>query len=138
MRHVLLDTNVILRFLRRDDPAQSPLAAALFDEGVKGGCTLGISWYVVAECVWALRSHYDAPRKDIAISLAKLIGFDAVVCDNKPVLLDALDRYGTSKLDIVDCLLAAESASGGKALATFDLGIGKHFNEISLLQWGDG
>lgn len=135
MKHIILDTNVILRFLRGDDPSQSPQAAALFGEAVNGGCALMIGWHVVAESVWALRHHYDAPREGIATHLSNMIAAEAVVCDDKPAVLDALQRYGSTKLDIVDCLLASSAAAGGDDLATFDQGIGKNFSDITFWDW---
>lgn len=135
MKHVLLDTNVILRFLRRDDSEQSPQAAALFDAATNGDCTLRIGWHVVAECVWALRHHYDASREGIATSLSTMITSEAIVCDGKPMMLNALERYRSSKLDIVDCMLASESAGKDETLATFDHGISKEANGISLWDW---
>jgi predicted nucleic-acid-binding protein len=135
VKHVLLDTNVVLRFLRNDDPIQSPQAAALFEDAANGECALSIGWHVVAECVWALRHHYDAPRQGISNNLKKLIELEVIACADKSTVLDALERYGLTKLDIVDCMLAAESIASGELLATFDQGIGKQAAEIRQWKW---
>ncbi|MEM6256696.1 MAG: PIN domain-containing protein [Planctomycetota bacterium] len=102
---------------------------------MNGGCKLRVGWHVFAECIWALRHHYDAPRQEIVASLSTMIASESVVCEGKAVLLDALERYVSTKLDIVDCMLAAESGSGGGVLATFDQEIGKKFTEIAGWEW---
>lgn len=107
----------------------------MFDEALNGGCKLRFGWHVFAECIWALQHHYDAPRQEIAASLSTMIASESVVCEGKAVLLDALERYVSTKLDIVDCMLAAESGSGGGVLATFDQEIGKKFTEIAGWEW---
>ena len=51
-------------------------------------------------------------------------------CDSQPIMLDALDRYNKTKLDIVDCLLAARAVVADTAVATFYVDIGKEFADV--------
>jgi predicted nucleic-acid-binding protein len=52
---VALDTNVLVRLLVNDDPAQAELAAACIDASV--GCFVPIT--VALELEWVLRSHAE-------------------------------------------------------------------------------
>ena len=132
MKRYLLDTNVVLRFLRNDDPKQSPQAVALFAGAVDGRYVLRLANEVVAESEWVLRDGYKLDRATIATSLAKLIDPPCVECVNKAAVQDALDHYRTTTLDIVDCLLAAEAIDERFTLATFDKKIGKRIPGVYL------
>lgn len=136
MKHYHLDTNVVLRFLRKDDPAQSPAAADLFARADDQQCLLLISREVIAEAVWVLTSHYNADRGQVAQLLSGLLALPGIECDQGPAVLDALKRYSSTKLDIVDCLLVAVAAANGDPLATFDEGIRKRCPDIEL--WDQG
>jgi len=107
-------------FLKLDDAAQSPLARSLFEQASNGECLLILDKIVIVETVWVLRSVYDDTRERIANVLAKLVIKPGIRCDDAPITIDAIIRYRTSMLDIVDCFLAAQAAADDDAVATFD------------------
>ena len=53
-----IDTNVLVRFLVRDDPEQFERARRLIKREVGGGETVLISLLVLLETEWVLRSRY--------------------------------------------------------------------------------
>lgn len=120
MTRYRLDTNVLIRFLTHDDPKQTPQADALFREAEAGRCVLVLDAIVLVEAVWVLSSVYNQPREKIAESLARLVFMPGIRCKEARVTLGALSRYKQSKLDIVDCFLAAQAVAEGDAVATFD------------------
>jgi len=132
VKRYFLDTNVILRFLMKDDPVQSPKAALLFAAADAGECALAVTRDVIAESEWVLRSYYKIERSVIATQLSELIRRSGLTVPDGAVLLDGLSRYRETKLDIVDCLLAAAASADGSGVATFDRGIGKHFEDVIL------
>lgn len=132
MKRYLIDTNIILRFLLKDDAEQYARVAALFREANDNRWPVRLGREVVAETVWALRHHFDQTREKIADDLIELIRPPMIQCDNKPGILTALARYRDTSLDIVDCLIAAEVMFTGEHLATFDKKIGKKFPEVEL------
>ena len=75
---------------------------------------------VLAECVFVLESFYEHPRTDIAAALRTLISSPGVEMSENAVHLDALDRYGKTKVHFVDCLLAAAAKAEDSPVATFD------------------
>lgn len=130
MNRYRVDTNVLIRFLKLDDAAQSPLARSLFEQASNGECLLILDKVVIIETVLVLRSVYDDSRERIADALAKLVIKPGIRCDDASITIDAIIRYKTSMLDIVDCFLAAQAAADGDAVATFDQGIRRAFQGL--------
>jgi predicted nucleic acid-binding protein len=126
-----LDTNVLIRFLKLDDPAQAKRVKRLFTQAANGECLLLLDRVVLIEAVWVLRSVYDDEREKIAEALAKLVIKPGIRCEDGPVTIDALYRYQMTTLDIVDCYLAAQAAAEGDALASFDKALGKAFDDVA-------
>lgn len=134
MKRYRLDTNVLIRFMKLDDARQSKRAQALFADAANGECMLLLDRAVLIETVWVLRSIFSDERGPIAQALAKLVVKPGIRCEDGPVMIDALYRYRTTTLDIVDCYIAAQAAAEGDTLATFDKALSKAFEDVSL--WG--
>ena len=120
MIRYLLDTNVLLRFLRGDDAQHSPSARTLFSDACDGKCVLILTEVAVAEAVWVLDSFYHTGRKQIAEGLSKVILSAGIRCVKRDEMLDALKRFASTKCDFLDCYLAALAAASGDYVATFD------------------
>lgn len=116
----LVDTNLIVRHFVQDDEKLARTAGRLFEACDRGELVLVLLPAVVAECVFVLESFYERPRADIARVLSSLIASPGVELAGSAVHLDALSRYGTSKLHFVDCLIAATAAEAGIPVATLD------------------
>ena len=84
---------------------------------------------IVAECVWVLRSFYDETRADIARTLSSFVTRPGIAADDPALVVDALERMGRTRLDYVDCYLAARGARTGEAMASFD-GNFRKFDDI--------
>lgn len=123
----LLDANVLIRFLRGDHPEHSLAARILFNEACDGKCILILTEVTVAEVVWVLDSVYDTTRQKIATGIRKVILSAGVRCYNRDEMIDALDRYASTKCDFIDCYLAAQAAKSGDHIASFD----KDFNRFT-------
>ena len=120
MTKYLLDTNVLLRFLRDDHPSHSPAARSLFFDASDGKCVLVLTEVAVAEAVWVLESFYQTRRTDIAEGLSKVITSAGVRCMRQIEMIDALNRFASTNCDFLDCYLAALAAASGDHVATFD------------------
>lgn len=110
---IALDTNVVVRFLTRDDPAQAIRAKALIETGAAF-----VPRTVVLETEWVLRTIYRFKRDAIAAGLTRLLGLPGVEIEDRPTVARALDwcRQG---LDFADALHLASSVQA-QAFATFD------------------
>ncbi|HEY1684368.1 MAG TPA: PIN domain-containing protein [Tepidisphaeraceae bacterium] len=116
----LVDTNLIVRHLVHDHEKHSKAAAKLIDACDRGEVTLILLPVVLAECVFVLGSFYERSRHEIAKVLHDLVSSPGVELDQPAIHVDALRRYGESKLHFVDCLIAAHAAAGDIPVATFD------------------
>ena len=131
MKKYLLDTNVLLRFLLDDHPELSGAATRLFQEAADEKCLLILTDLCIAEAVWVLTSYYKIERQKVADSLAKLLLKAGVQCPSLEPVLDALVRFKATNCDFFDCYLAAQAASSGVAIASFDNDLRK-FEDASL------
>jgi predicted nucleic acid-binding protein len=127
----LVDTNIIVRYLVGDNEKHSKAATKLFEACDRGDLTLIVLSAVVAECVFVLESFYEKPRRDIAQVLSNLVASPGMELGELTVHQDALNRYGSSKLHFVDCLIAAHAAAGDISVATFDNDF-KKFTDVSV------
>ncbi len=120
MTKYLLDTNVLIRFILGDHDTLSPAARKLFDEACDGKCVLILTEVAVAEAVWVLHSFYNIKRNPITEWLSKIILSAGVRCMKRDEMLDALNRFASTKCDFLDCYLASLAAASGDHVATFD------------------
>jgi predicted nucleic-acid-binding protein len=110
---IALDTNVVVRFLARDDPAQAVRARALIEAG-----PAFVPRTVVLETEWVLRTTYRLERAAIAEGLMRLLGLPGVEIEDRPAVLRAL-HWCAQGLDFADALHLASSGQA-EAFATFD------------------
>jgi predicted nucleic-acid-binding protein len=81
-----IDTNVIVRYLVRDDPAQAIRAKRLVDTNEIFVCLT-----VLLETEWVLRSVYGFSAKQCANALRSFAGLPTVSVDNAQVAARTLD-----------------------------------------------
>lgn len=110
---VILDANMILRYLVNDNAEMAIIAENYIDNS-----SAYITIEVAAEVVYVLNGVYSMERSKIS---EILIGFlDLVDCTEKEVLICALKTYQTHKLDFVDCVLYGYNVIHNFDVATFD------------------
>jgi predicted nucleic-acid-binding protein len=116
----LIDTNLIIRYLVQDHEKHAAAAARLFVGCDHGELVLVVLPEVLAECVFVLESFYEKARSETATVLSQLITSPGVEIDDQAVHVDALKRYGQTKVHFVDCVVAATAAADKVPVATFD------------------
>ncbi|MDA3918355.1 MAG: PIN domain-containing protein [Deltaproteobacteria bacterium] len=115
----LIDTNVILRYLLGDHAKLSPKAEAFMIEVSKGTKKAEILDVVIAECIYVMNKFYNIPRKEIVEKLSGILNFAGIVNSGKSKIIEALLKYRDLNIDIVDCILAANS-SNSRVVISFD------------------
>ena len=113
----LVDANVVLRYMLHDDETQYPLA----EQTVRDGAYLLPE--VLAEVVYVLLGVYSVPREEIASRLQLLVR--EVLSEHPEILETALSTFGATKLDFVDCLLAAYNRHLEDKVVSFDRKLNK-------------
>lgn len=115
-----LDTNVVVRYLTRDDPAQAVAAVRMIDS-LSADAPGFLSLVVIAELVWVLETSYDFKKNQIVQVLESLLRSKEVVIERADVVAQALQTFGASRVDFTDCLIErCGHAAQCQYTATFD------------------
>jgi predicted nucleic-acid-binding protein len=122
-----VDTNVLVRLVTNDDPAQAQRAAGLFSPE-----DICIPKSVPLETEWVLRYSYALSRERILHGLRGLLGLDDVSVEDPAAVARAVDWYATG-LDFADALHVASSAPAGR-FATFDTRLVKQADAAASMQ----
>ena len=121
-----LDTNVLIRYLVQDDPAQGKKAAAYIEGAESSGDPVLIGNIVLCETVWVLDSAYKFTKAEIQFALEKVLQASVFQFEVKDLIWSALKQYGETKADFADCLLGQVHKSlGSEPTATFDTSLSK-------------
>jgi predicted nucleic-acid-binding protein len=110
---IAVDTNVVVRFLTRDDPVQAVRARSLIEKG-----SVLVLQTVILETAWVLRSRYRFDRAAVASGLRQLLGLPGVIVEDPESVAQALDLHDRG-FDFADALHLASSRPA-EAFATFD------------------
>ena len=118
---IALDTNVIVRFLVRDDEKQAQIVYALFKQAESAREAFFVPLPVVLETIWVLESAYDKSRKEILESFDELKSMPILEFEEAQVLQDLLSEGRKSNADLSDLLIAlAAQSCGCSGGITFD------------------
>lgn len=112
---VAVDTNVLIRAVMRDDPAQASIAAKVLIKAE----LIAVALPCLCEFVWVLRRFYDLQPSDVATAIRALLAA-ANVEVNRPAVeagLSMLEAGG----DFADGVIAYEGSwLGGETFVSFD------------------
>lgn len=129
---MVVDANVVLRYLLRDHEKLYKEAEALFNEAFSGKSKIFLLDSVVAEVVYVLSGLYKVKREEIAQVLMELLKGKGINATDKDVLFEALKIFGLKNLDFVDCLICAYSRKF--PVISFDKKVKKCVDEISKVK----
>ena len=109
-----LDTNVIVRYVTDDDPAQAAVVKALFEGAEESREQLFVSSIALCELVWALRGKpYQLPRAEIAAVLQRMLGTPLFEIQDRDLVRQALTEYRQGVADFADHLLGRQNRRAG-------------------------
>ena len=117
-----IDTNVLVRFLVRDDESQFEKARKLIKREIAAGRRVFVSQLVLLETEWVLRSRYSLSKIEIIAAISGLLDATDVQFEDEPAIEAALFVWRDSVADFADCLIGARNKRlGCRATATFDV-----------------
>lgn len=120
-----LDTNVILRYIMQDDPAQARQATVLI-ESLTADEPGFIPMIVLVEMVWVLFSAYRLSRDQVVQVLEQLAQLKEIRLDSTDLVLKALRTFKAGTADFSDCLIERIAANQGcHKTVTFDVAAAK-------------
>ena len=117
---IALDTNILLRFLVRDDEGQTRAATALLHELTVEEPGY-ISREVAVELAWTLKNHYGFRRERIATTFNDLLASAAFELEAASDVSRAVREFRRGGADFPDRMIAAAARrAGALPLYTFD------------------
>ncbi len=120
MTHYLLDSNTLLRYLRKDVPKQGEQVVALFTHAKQSQAIITIPVAVILEVVFVLSKFYGEPREVIGAQLFTLASSPILDIEKRDIVKKALLIWKIENMSFVDCLVLAQAQEEGKELFTFD------------------
>ena len=121
----IVDTNVILRFLLRDDEKQSPKSLEIINNS-----EIFIPNEVFVETIYVLRTVYKFPKEEIDNIIRDLLNEENILFQNKDIIDVTISTYVNKNLDIIDCMLYAYKKCGDYSIETFDKDLNKLLNSL--------
>ncbi len=126
-----IDTNLFLRYLTNDVPAQADTVDALLQRAEAGVLHLYTNRLVIAEIVWTLESFYKKSKADVRDAILAILNTPGLVVEARDQLLQAAVWYEEKNVDFIDACIAAELFDNGPAtIYTFNR---KHFTRFPFL-----
>ena len=111
----ILDANMILRFLLKDDEPSAMTVRNL----IKSESVL-ILPEIIAEVVYVMTKVYRYERIRTTAGLTAFLNYQNIVTEKSDIVFKALQYFGNTSLDFADCLLCAYHTVAGYEICTFD------------------
>jgi predicted nucleic-acid-binding protein len=125
---VFADTNLFLRYLTNDIPAQADAVEHLLRRAEQKQIELITTCMVIAEIVWTLESFYNLPRENIQAKVFAILHTPGLQVTNADLVSHAVAWYVAKNVDFIDAYHAAWMLREGIGKAcTFDQ---KHFQRF--------
>ena len=116
-----LDTNVIVRYLAQDDPAQSARATEIIEHRLSGENPGFVSVVAMVETVWVLDRAYGLSDEDIVAAIEGTLQADVLVVESEQEVFAAMIALEEGRGSFADALIGALGAKAGcSATLTFD------------------
>jgi len=126
-----LDTNVIVRFLLKDDERQAKIIYRHFKQVEADKEVLFVPLLVVLETIWVLDSVYEISRQEILESLNDLLLMPILHFEAQSAIQGFISSARETRVDLSDLLIAHSSKfSGCECVLTFD----KRATKIKLFE----
>ncbi|MFB2982324.1 PIN domain-containing protein [Microseira sp. BLCC-F43] len=121
-----LDTNVVLRFLVRDDEQQWQIADRYINEALQANEPCLINNIVLCEVVWVLRSRYKLSREKLIDTLENILKGNIFVFENREAIEWVIGQMKSGNADFSDYLITrTNQIAGCQETASFDTKLGQ-------------
>jgi predicted nucleic-acid-binding protein len=126
-----IDTNVLLRYVLRDDEGQFARASAFFGTRTTQDPAF-VSLIVLAEFVWALRQRYRYSRADVRSLVETLLETAEIVFEDETALSLVVSQ--AERGDLADHLISyCARRAGCDSTVTFDTEAARRIPPMELL-----
>jgi predicted nucleic-acid-binding protein len=129
-----LDTNVLLRYLAQDDPAQSRQATEIIERRLTVQNPGFVSLVSILEVVWVLGSLYKRTRGEIAQQVEMILAADTLEVQNEQEVYQAVVALRSRTGTFEDALIGGIGIwRGCAATLTFDQNAAKRLHGFRLI-----
>lgn len=116
-----LDTNILLRYIVKDDVAQWEKAARFIGTRCTSDNPGFVDRIALCEMVWVLSRGYRYDRADIVRVIGHLLASAELLLEDRELVSSALTAYEKSNMEFSDALMGRVNlARGCEGTATFD------------------
>lgn len=120
----MIDANVILRYILRDNEEQAEQANKVIQNGAY------TTMAIIAEVIYVLENVYIVPRNKIKQAIVSL--FEDIECHDSEIIIYGMNVYERVKLDFMDCMLVAFHKVKDIDIFTFDKKLNKTMKIFEL------
>jgi predicted nucleic-acid-binding protein len=115
-----LDTNIVVRYITHDDPAQTAKAIKLF-ASFSADAPGFLSLIVLVESVWVLERSYGFKKDEIVQVVETFLRGREVILERAELVSQALRTFNATGVNFSDCLIErCGHAAECKFTVTFD------------------
>ncbi|MEW6456728.1 MAG: PIN domain-containing protein [Acidobacteriota bacterium] len=130
-RKVIIDTNLLLRFLTNDDAEKAEKVQFLLEKAEKKEIIIIIPSIIIAELVWVLESYYKIEREEIMEMIISILNTPGIQVVEKDLIYSSIKTYENKKIDFVDSWISEFAREKRiETILTFDT---NHFKKIDWL-----
>ena len=128
MVNYFIDTNIVLRFLLKDNKIQYPQALKIFEKAEGGKISIWTTDVVILEVVWTLKSVYKYDRFTIKEKIEGLLALPNLEVLNKKLVLQTIQDFANKNVDFADAYNYQLAKKEDKRILSFD----KDFKKLGV------
>jgi len=130
-----VDTNLFLRFLTNDVPAQADAVEKLLRQAEQNKIQLVTNSMVIAEIIWTLEGYYESEREDIQNKILAILNTPGLEIPESNLILKAIIWYAEKNVDFIDAYNAAWMEQKGiEKIYTFDQKHFARFDDVEVIK----
>ncbi|MHB8362053.1 MAG: PIN domain-containing protein [Patescibacteria group bacterium] len=135
MKVIIVDANIILRFLVKDNDDYFKRSNALFKQVSEGKVQIYISPLIIAEVIWVLYKIYKINKSDITEKLSNLISDKNIIIKEKSIVLKSLKDFSDkNNISFPDAYIANTSIDNSMEIYSFDKGLLSAYPDLTIFQ----
>jgi len=116
-----LDTNILVRFLTRDDPNQAARSRRAIERAAREQISCCISAIVLCELVWVLKASLGFRKERVLDAIESLLDAPEFSVEDRDMVRDAIALYRSGAGDFSDYLIGLRNRRDGcSETLTFD------------------
>lgn len=120
MKRYLVDTNVFIRMLLRDIPAQHDAAVSLFTRAKEGKVSIFVLPEIFIEIDYVLTKVYALSKIKVIGTLEHIIATPYITIQERGLVTEMLTLYKQFSIKLVDAYLFVAAKKEGAEVFSFD------------------